>query len=159
MKITEIKEAATCCVIRHYSNEGTLVFFANRGQAEAFAEEKGGRVVDEIGLAEKFEAMHCAEGRDTHLDSWGRAIEDPEDAETIWATQYTDDAATSFLNATVYEIEIESDEARDVENELSVVGRPQPFSRCIFPPAGDKSQKPAGTASIPPSSEINPKQK
>jgi hypothetical protein len=119
MKLTEIRATATCCVILRsdFANVGNWVFFADEDQAKTFAEEEGGRVVDEDGLAEKFEAMHCAEGRIPNQSSSGRFSETPDDAdddwqEKEWAAEYAESAASAFKDATVYEIEEE-----EVENE------------------------------------------
>ena len=88
MKLTEIRATATCCVILRsdFANVGNWVFFADEDQAKTFAEEEGGRVVDEDGMAEKFEAMNCAE-----------------------AAEYAESAAAAFKDATVYEIEEEEE--------------------------------------------------
>jgi hypothetical protein len=119
MKLTEIRATATCCVILRsdFANVGNWVFFADEDQAKTFAEEEGGRVVDEDGLAEKFEAMHCAEGRIPNQSSSGRFSETPDDdwQEKEWAAEYAEAAASAFKDATVYEIEEEEEE--EVENE------------------------------------------
>jgi hypothetical protein len=113
MKLIEIKRAtANFCVIcsSGFANVGDFTFFESEQDAKAFAEENSARIVDEDGLAEKFEAMHCAEGRDPRNDSHGQFIENPDDAEEIWAAQYAENAAEEFRNATVFEIEVEDTE-------------------------------------------------
>lgn len=117
MKLTEIRATATCCVILRsdFANVGNWVFFADEDQAKAFAEEEGGRVVDEDGLAEKFEAMHCAEGRQPNQGTDGRFVETPDDSDDDWMEQhwneeYAASAREAFENATVYEIETEEEE-------------------------------------------------
>ena len=117
MKLIETREKAEACVILSsgFANVGNWVFFADEADAKKFAEENDGRVVDQDGLAEKCEAMHCAEGRDPRSDSHGRCIEDSEQAEEIWSEQYAEDAKDEFEHATAYRIEEEEDE--DADNE------------------------------------------
>lgn len=107
--------AATHCVIcsSGFANVGDFTFFACEEDAEIYASETSGRVVDEDGLALKFESMHYAEGRDARNDSHGLCIENPDDAEEIWAAQYAEDAAAEFSNATVFEIEAEEIEVSE----------------------------------------------
>lgn len=116
-KLNQIQATATHCVIlpSDFANVGNWVFFADEAQAETFAEEEGGRVVDEAVLADKFESMHCAEGRQPNQTASGRFVETPEDAdedwmEAIWADEYAASAREAFENATVYEIEEEEEE-------------------------------------------------
>lgn len=125
MKLTEIRATATCCVILRsgFANVGNWVFFADEDQAETFAEEEGGRVVNEDGLAEKFEAMHCAEGRQPNQGANGRFVEYPSEEELEangqtedewmeqhWDEEYAASAREAFENATVYAIETEEEE-------------------------------------------------
>lgn len=120
MKLTKLRATATCCVILRsdFTNVGNWVFFADEDQAKTFAEEESGRVVDEEGLAEKFEAMHCAEGRQPNQGANGRFVETPDDTDDDWMEQhwneeYAASAREAFENATVYEIE----EEEEVETE------------------------------------------
>jgi hypothetical protein len=113
MKLIEIKRAtANFCVIcpSGFANVGDFTFFESEEDAKAYAEENGARVVNEDGLAEKFDSMHCAEGRDPRNDSHGCFIENSDDAEEIWAAEYAADAAQEFFNATVFAIEVEETE-------------------------------------------------
>lgn len=111
MKLVETREKAEACVILSsgFANVGNWVFFSDETDAKNFAEDNDGRVVDQDGLAEKFESMHCAEGRDPHNDSHGRCIEDPDQADEIWNEQYAEDAKDAFENATVHKIEDDED--------------------------------------------------
>ena len=107
--LTESKYPAVACVILSsgFANVGNFVFFDSEEDAEIFARREGGRVVDEYGLAEKHKAMHCAEGRDSRNTYGGRNIEDPDEAEAIWAVEYAEWAAADFLDATVHALECE----------------------------------------------------
>src|SRR5690348_4029828 len=60
MQITVSSKPAAACVILHsgFANVGNWKLFASEADAEQYAEEYSGRVVDEDGLAEKFKAMH-----------------------------------------------------------------------------------------------------
>lgn len=122
MKLNEVRKSAVACVLLSsgFANVVNWKFFAVEDEAARFAEEEGGRVVDEDGLAEKFESMHCAKGRIPNQSSSGRFSETPDDAdddwqEQEWACEYAESAAEAFKNATVYEIEEETDEAPDTE--------------------------------------------
>jgi len=114
----ETRKTALACVILSsgFANVGNWVFFADEEDAKKFAEENDGRVVDQYGLADKFESMHCSEGRDPRNDSHGRCIEDPDQADEIWSEQYAEDAKDAFENATVYKIE--DDEEVDGEDRV-----------------------------------------
>lgn len=117
MKLIETGKSAEYCVIKRtgFANTADLTFFASKEDADRYAEEEDGRVVDEEGLAEKYESMHCAEGRIPNQSSSGRFSETPEDAdddwqEQEWAAEYAESAASDFRDATVYEIEEDEEE-------------------------------------------------
>jgi len=101
--LTESSLAAAACVIlpAGFANVGNFVFFDSVEAAATFAEREGGRVVDEDGLAQKYEAMHRAEGRDPRQTYKGRHIEEG-DPEEIWAGEYEEAAASDFRDSPVY---------------------------------------------------------
>jgi len=106
-KLTESKYPAVACVILSsgFANVGNFVFFDSEEDAEIFAQHEGGRVVDEYGLAEKYKAMHRAEGRNPRNTYGGRNIEDPDEADEIWDGEYAESAAADFRDATVHALE------------------------------------------------------
>ena len=103
-----MSSGANFCVVLSgdFANVKEFVFFARERAAKSYARKNGGIVVDEQGLAEVHEDMHCAEGRDYHQTYSGRHLELPyedtdreEYAESFWQDEYADVARKAFENA------------------------------------------------------------
>jgi len=86
---------------------GECTFFADESDAKQYAMLEGGKVLDEDGLAAKYETMHKAEGRQPNQSSHGHFIESQgdDDWDAIWNQEYRNRAEESFAHATVYAID------------------------------------------------------
>ena len=67
--------------------------FANVLKFEMVPLRDGRRGLSEEDLVAAYEAAHCAEGRDGRQTAGGQCIEDPDQAEEIWRSEYEESAS------------------------------------------------------------------